>query len=428
LNRLPSLSERLKALGVTVGIADLMPVQARQEITIESVVPGRLLETPSGEAYIVDQYYTRDYQHSPKAINSKLSLTASRDAIAQWVREPLVATKDPTSFAFLDTETSGLNGGTGTYAFLVGVGRFEANQFHLAQFFMRDPSEESSLLTALEAFLAPCTILVTFNGKAFDVPLLNTRYLLQGWRSPLGDMVQVDLLHLARKIWRDRLPSRTLGNLEYQILGTTRSAQEVPGWMIPQIYFDYLRSGDARPMESVFYHNAMDVLSLATLLDHCAHLLAAPHSVRDGEELEQVALARFYEDLGEMDTAVKIYHQCMTKKIPLDIYWEIIQRLSFIYKSQNQKPLAIPLWEHAAQNGHIYAHIELAKIEEHENRNYESAIHWTESALELLHSSGHTPFENLKWKKELEHRLHRLRKKMERLASGGQSSSEENKV
>lgn len=413
---MPTLSDKLKALGVNIGISEHFTQQPRQDYKIEHVVPGRILETTAGAAYIVDQFYSPDYIHSPKAYNAHLTLQAPREAIAQWAGEPQVAQDDSTCFGFLDTETSGLSGGTGTYAFLVGVGKFESGQFHLSQFFMRDPSEEPALLMALEAYLAPCTILVTFNGKAFDVPLLNTRYLLQGWISPLADMVQVDLLHLARRLWHDRLPSRTLGNLEYQILGTIRSSQEVPGWMIPQLYFDYLRSGDARSMQNVFYHNAMDVLSLATLLDHCAHLLHAPQAVRGGEEFEQVAMGRIYEDLGNFDLAIQLFQDSLEKKLPDELYWDTLRRLSFIYKRLNLKTQAFELWEKAAHNGHLYAHVEMAKILEHERHDFRQALFWTKRAQEIVQTSSLLPYEQKQWLEELDHRIQRLQSKDKKLS------------
>ncbi len=188
--------------------------------------------------------------------------------LAEWAREPRLAELAPADFAFLDTETTGLSGGTGTYAFLVGVARFEDEGLHLAQFFMRDPSEEPGLLAALEEFLAPCQALVTFNGKAFDAPLLLTRYLCHGWQPPFQGLAHVDLLHLARRLWRDRLPSRTLTMLEAHILGAGRSEEDIPGWLIPEMYFTYLQTGDPTPLKSVFYHNAMDVISLVALMEH----------------------------------------------------------------------------------------------------------------------------------------------------------------
>ncbi len=271
-----SLSERLKSLGVKVGAQDLPAPQPRQSPphvhVLEQILSGHPLETHQGETFVVDEYYAADYQLG----NSGIQLTAPLNRIAEWAGEHRISEFPPQSFAFIDTETTGLSGGTGTYAFLIGAGRFEGDAFHLAQFFIRDPSEEPAHLAALEEFLAPCDALVTFNGKAFDIPLLNTRYIAQGWRPPFKESAHVDLLHLARRLWRDRLPSRTLGNLEVQILGATRTDEDVPGWMIPSLYFDFLRSGEAQPLKSVFYHNAVDVVSMAALFNHMAGLLADP--------------------------------------------------------------------------------------------------------------------------------------------------------
>lgn len=414
---MPSLSDKLKSLGVHRGANHLVSHPHSRDHTIEQVAPGEEVETPAGTTYLVKRSFAFDYAHSPKARNRFLSLTSSRQAIAQWTNEPRLAEGDPTQIAFLDTETSGLSGGTGTFAFLVGVGRLEKDRFLLAQFFLREPSEEPALLLALESFLASSAVLVTFNGKAFDVPLLNTRYALQGWSSPLADLAQIDLLHLARRIWRDRLPSRTLGNLEHQILGTERTNQEVPGWMIPQLYFDYLRSGDARPLANVFYHNAMDVLSLATLLDHCAHLLAHPKNILAGEEFERVALARIYEDIGDLETATSLYRQCLQKDLPQSLYFEVLQRLSYLYKRASQYPAAVELWKQAAEGGQLYAYIEIAKYLEHHAHDYQQALDWVEQALRVAKAGQVPGVERTYWQPELEHRLKRLQTKLERQRS-----------
>jgi len=404
---LPTLSDKLKALGVQVGARNLVQPPPRQEYLIDTVVPGRLIETSAGAVYVVEQSYTASYQHGRES----LALNAPLEGLSRWTNEPLVSNENLQAFAYLDTETSGLAGGTGTYAFLVGVARYEGDAFTLAQFFMRDPTEEPALLLALEAFLAPCRVLVTFNGKAFDVPLLNTRYTLQGWSSPLSDMVQVDLLHLARRLWRERLPSRTLGNLEVQILETHRTAEEVPGWMIPQIYFDYLRSADARPLKNVFYHNAMDVLSLATLLNHTASLLANPTQVRPGEETDQAALGRIFEELGDLDLAAQIYRLCLETGLPEAQYWDTLERLSRLHKRRGELESAMALWEKAAVHGHVYAHIELAKVFEHIQRNFTQATYWTEQALLVLQRPDYPLPDRLIWQPELEHRLQRLKNK-----------------
>ena len=169
-----SLSEKLKSLGVKIGARDLPPPRPRKSyptrkssgLRIEQVVPSRFQETPHGEAFLVETRYPLEHRQGRAA----LRITAPLQVIAEWGREPRLTEMAESlrpSLAFLDTETTGLAGGTGTYAFLVGVGRYDDEAFHLVQFFMRDPAEEPALLAALTEFLQPCQALVTFNGKAF---------------------------------------------------------------------------------------------------------------------------------------------------------------------------------------------------------------------------------------------------------------------
>jgi len=405
-----SLSDRLRSLGVKVGVSEISPPAKVEKYPIERVLPGSYVETDQGQTYIVEKDYPVDYQHGKQ----NLLLESPLLVLEKWAREPGLHQLDSQSFAFLDTETSGLAGGTGTYAFLVGAGRFEEDHFHLAQFFMRDPSEEGALLLAVEKFLAPCRALVSFNGKAFDAPLLNTRYALAGWKSPLPAMQHVDLLHIARRLWRDRLPSRTLGNLEVQILGTSRTEEEVPGWMIPQMYFDYLRSGDAREMKNVFYHNAMDVVSLAALFKYVANLLADPLKSTELHAIDQASLARLFEDLEDHELAVQLFENSLQQSddgLPDALFWDTLQRLSFLHKRQGSYSQAIPLWEKAAHHGQLYAYVELAKVCEHTWRNFQQAIDWTQQAIRCIEEPGYPSYDRAFWKPELEHRLERLLRK-----------------
>jgi uncharacterized protein len=406
-----TLSDRLRSLGVKVGVSEISSPPKLEKYTIERVLPGTYLNTNQGQTYVVQQDYPVDYQHGKQT----LLIDSPLLVIEKWAREPGLHNQESESFAFLDTETSGLAGGTGTFAFLVGAGRFERNHFHLVQFFMRDPSEEGALLLALEEFLAPCKALVSFNGKSFDAPLLNTRYALAGWKSPLVDMQHVDLLHLARRLWRDRLPSRTLGNLEVQILGTSRTEEEVPGWMIPQMYFDYLRSGDAREMKNVFYHNAMDVVSLAALFKHVAGLLADPLHQEGLDPIDQASLARLFEDLEDEELAIQLYRNSLQQRTGAfrdEQYWDALQRLSFVYKHREEHVQAILLWEEAAQNGKLYAFVELAKLYEHTLGDLEQALDWTKQAIKCIEKSSFPTYERSFWQPELEHRLERLNRKI----------------
>ena len=274
----PSLADKLKSLGMKKGSTLPSPppfgsAQGKADShSIDSVVAGTFLPTPRGDVFVAEQKLPPDYIYgsAPLLSSSPLSL------ISQWANDLQLSTLPLSKFAFLDTETSGLSGGTGTYAFLVGVARFIDDQYILKQFFMRDPAEEPALLEGLANFLVPCEALVTFNGKAFDTPLLTTRYKLHHIPVPYKDYSHLDLLPLARRLWRDRLESRALKYLEEHVLGLTRSSEEVPGYEIPWLYFDYLRTGDARPLGGVFYHNAMDVVAMAALLAHMNDMLESP--------------------------------------------------------------------------------------------------------------------------------------------------------
>jgi hypothetical protein len=315
------------------------------------------------------------------------------------------------SFAFLDTETSGLAGGTGTYAFLVGVGRFEGGTFRLAQFFMRDPSEEAALLEGLMDFLAPCAALVTFNGKAFDAPLLVTRYSLHSIPVPFKDFAHLDLLPLARRLWRDRLPSRALKYLEENVLAAPRTTDEVPGYEIPYLYFDYLRTGDAAPLKGVFYHNAMDIVALAALMNHMASILHAPFDGQVQHGLDFIALAKLFEDLDRREEAARLYERGLQAGVSEANFGAVVQRLSALQRRRGDLESATALWQKAAAEGHVYAHIELAKYYEHHRGDYAEALKWTKSAEGLVSSLDIPRYEYRHWVEELEHRKNRLQEK-----------------
>lgn len=376
---------------------------------MEQVIPGRFQPTDHGQIFVAEKWYSPDYRHG----RTGLQLNTSLHTIARWANELRLLGAEPAQLAFLDTETTGLAGGTGTYAFLIGVGRFEGEQFRLVQFFMADPAEEPAQLAALTDFLAPCQVLVTFNGKAFDAPLVNSRYITNGQPSPLPKLAHLDLLPLARRLWRDRLASRALGQLELHILQANRTEEDIPGWLIPTFYFDYLRSGDARPLKGIFYHNAMDVLAMAALLNHITHLLVDPLDGRVEHGIDLVALAKFFESLGQLDRAVHLYRHGLAQELPEDYYWEHLERLALLLKRQEDWPAALELWQQAAAARQIYAHVELAKYYEHRAGDCRQAAQWTETALAIVQAPTYPSAGRHRWRSELLHRLTRLQRKLE---------------
>jgi hypothetical protein len=410
---MPTLTDKLKSLGVKIGAQDLDLQRSKKAESLELLLGGSVEETPHGNIYLIQSTYPSDYQYG----GASLFAPPAMPLLAAWSGEDRIKDYSLDAFVFLDTETTGLSGGTGTYTFLIGVGRFEDSLFRLTQLFMRDPSEEPAILIALEALLASCQALVTFNGKAFDIPLLRTRYITQGWRNPLADFAHLDLLHLARRLWKDRLPSRTLGNLEAQILGISRTGDDIPGWMIPEIYFEFLRSGDPQPLKNVIYHNAMDVLSLASLFVHSSWILAEPLDGRVQDAMDLIAMARLFENIGDTDRAIELYRRGIESGSESEIKIGALSRLAFIHKRRGEFELAISCWQDAASNRDITACIELAKYYEHHTQEYNQALQWASAASTILHELHRHPFEEITLESDINHRIERITRKIQALSS-----------
>jgi len=403
-----SLSEQLKALGVTMGKEAKFDKSRLNKLPIESVIDGQFREVIYGQVFCHEEIYQRDYKHGKKPLYTEQPIKM----LCQWAGANTLSSTNLKDFIFLDTETSGLSGGTGTYAFEVGLGRFTDQGFHLAQFFMRHPGEEPALLAGLSEFMDGMKAVITYNGKSFDIPLLNTRYTLMGMTSPFTDIDHFDLLPLARRLWRIRLESRTLSNVENQILGVQRGEDEVPGYLIPEMYFEYLKTQDASPMGGIFYHNAIDILSLAGLFSHMAYLLSDPYSEKITHIEDVVALARFFETMGEIPKAQKLYQKALDSDIPEELYWDTIERYSFLLKRQDAWEKAISLWELAAENNALYAIEELAKYFEHRAKNLATAKEWTLKGIYILQEHHLPAYEHFQWQEKIRYRLDRLERRL----------------
>ncbi len=402
-----SLYEKLKSMGMQLGNNHFKPAArpTQTAYSIETVVSGSDLTTAFGQAFYTREQYPSDYLHG----RIRLCTQRRMDVLAAWSGSSRITQPDGQNIIFLDTETSGLSGGTGTYAFLIGIGYNTAEGFELVQLFMRDPGQEAALLAALDQWLARFDVVVTFNGKTFDIPLLNTRYIMNSLTSPFGQYEHVDVLQIARKLWRDRLPSRALGELEKVIVNFYRNEEEVPGWLIPQLYFDYLRTGDARPLGGVFYHNARDILSLAALYGHVAEMLNDPLTRASEYALDLASIARLYEEMGWIDQAALLYEQSLEMgNLPEPFYDKTIERFALLYRKKGDWEKAAELWKRAAEHGEITACIELAKYYEHHERNYSEALIWARKALVFLHSNRTFPGSYQILAREIEHRIGRL--------------------
>jgi len=250
---------------------------------------------------------------------------------------------DPQQWLFLDTETTGLAGGTGTYPFLVGIAWWDAGGLEVEQFFMREHSEEHSLLVALAERLSERRVLVTFNGKSFDWPLLETRYRMTRTIKPPAPRAHLDFLHPARNLWRLRLGSVRLPELEKHVLGWNRGA-DVMSELIPQIYFDYLRGGPPEPLVPIFHHNQMDLRGLAGLASRVLSLLGDAET-HGQDALELFGVSRICERRGEADRARRLYERSIAFELPPETDRAARRSLARLAKRDGDFGLARQLWE-----------------------------------------------------------------------------------
>lgn len=404
-----SLSEKLKSLGVEIGGSNLQPPEDKQSPTnLVDILPGKWHATPHGETFIVDVRYPQTYKHG----KANIQKPATVKHISRWLDAPELDSLPMEGYAFIDTETTGLTGGAGVYTFLVGVGRFVGDHFQIRQFFMQDPAEETAQLYALESFLAGTEVLVSYNGKAFDLPRLSSRFATHHWPAPLRDIPHIDLLHLARRLWKDHLSSCTLGDIEYYILDFERTDEDVPGWEIADLFFEYLQSGDPSPLKRVFYHNEMDVLSMAAVLDHICLTLDDPEPDRLFQPAEAYSIGKFFADIDDTERAISLLEETIHhRELSAEFHYKGIKTLSFLHKKAGDFQRAIPLWEEAAGEGKVYAHIELAKYYEHQEKAYQEAIHWTLEALSQIDAHSRPTEEGDSLQNALDHRLQRLKRK-----------------
>lgn len=368
-------SERLKRLGVTLGISQPMQEKAAKVKPLEELVPGRNLKTIYGEVFSLNHAYPEHRQHG----HLPLKPLTDYHWLARWAKAPAAPALQ--SLVFLDTETTGLSGGTGTIPFMIGAGRFIQDQFVVEQFFVRNPSEETAQLAALSEFVEGVEGIVTYNGKAFDLPIINTRYIMQRLSNPFTSATHFDLLPFTRRIWKARLGQCNLGNIETKVLGFQREQADIPGYLVPDFYREYLFTGDATHMPGIFYHNEVDVLSLSALFSWLAAILEDPSDDRFTDPGDLLSVGRVLENLERVPLAEQVYASDR-----LQHHSEADRQKSLLLRAKLQKhkgnlEAASVLWQAAATAGSIEALVELAKYFEHQVCDFEAALRCTEQAL-----------------------------------------------
>lgn len=351
-----------------------------------AALPVKRQQTPSGDVYVAEERWASGRYHGHLALGEALDVSA--EALARLA--PGLDPADLERTAFIDIETTGLTGGTGTLAFLVGVATFEQGSACLRQYFLANVGGEEAMLAAIADLVSRCSNIVSFNGRCFDIPFLEARFVLSRLRSPFEGLAHMDLLLATRRLHRRRLDSCRLGAIEEAVLGVRRG-RDIAGWAIPRLYYDYLRFGAAAPLADVFHHNKLDVLSLITLLAHTGRLLA-DHTPDDRGHC--LALARWDEAQGRLARAAGLYRSVLERPSGGDEREVALHRLLPIQRrlgnwDDMEHLLARSLEDNRDAGSRIRLLVELAKIKEHRRRDFASAVALTREAIALREVLAH---------------------------------------
>ncbi len=309
---------------------------------------------------------------------------------------------------FFDLETTGLAGGAGTYPFLLGFAFFENNRFKIIQYFLPEYDRDVFVYLDLKKIINSKSILVSYNGKSYDYPLLKTRFILNRFTNPFKNFQHLDLLHLSRRLWKNSLDNCSLQNIELEIFKFSRVG-DIEGYLIPECYFSYLRTGEFDEIKNIVFHNEQDLISLVRLIFHFSCIENKTDSVSiSGAEYLALAYTAIKGNNLELS---KHYMNVITRKNILVPHKTQIE-YSLLLKKNTIWAEAIEVWEKFLNEGKfvLFALEELAKYYEHQENEYQKAKEYVERALNymvVLNELGTDS--NLKIKKEeFEHRANRL--------------------
>src|SRR5271167_3657722 len=330
-------------------IASSRPADLRapdQEDAIARLIGAGVARNHFGEHLVLRNWFSTPEFVDPSPVALEL-LSRTRDL--EISRRTRAALEDPSKWLFLDTETTGLAGGTGTYAFLIGLAWWDAGALQVEQLFMRDFTEEYSLLHELAARVAQRPVLVTFNGKSFDWPLLDSRFTMTRSIPTPRLAAHLDLLHPARALWKLRLGSVRLVELERHVLDAPHLGwhreDEIISSLIPQLYFDYLRGGSPLPLAGVLKHNQMDLRGLAALYGKINSLLdERESSLAETDSLDLFGLSRFLNRRGERDRAHSVCSKALDAGLPALFRSQATRELALLAKRRGDNEAAASLW------------------------------------------------------------------------------------
>ncbi len=338
----------------------------KPEESLTNYIPGR---------FISDSLYYSEviYDLGVKLGNTQLEIPEIADVIK--IKENIDTSIPSDKVLYLDTESTGLNTGGASYAILVGLGAFENSKFVIRRWFLNSPDGEVRLLEEIKEFLRNFDLIVSYNGKSYDMNLLQSRYDYYQSGYMVKAFKQIDLLHIVRRFWKGKLMNCSLQTIESEILGFNRLPEdEIPGWKIPWAYFNYLETGFTEDIVKIHDHNATDILSMPIILSYLSNIL-----VKDTEE-HILPSSKYYETAGMHERATELLETIDENCSDC----EALLHLASLYKKQRHWDKAVKLWSKPILTSNFKALEELAKYYEHKAKDIEKALQITQRAIDYL--------------------------------------------
>ena len=321
---------------------------------------------------------------------------------------------DLSTALFVDLETTGLSGGAGVVPFLIGLGFYRDGKFHVTQFFLGDLAEEERMIQELDQFFSQMNFqsIVTFNGKGFDIPLLETRFILHKQPLVLSELPHLDFLYSARSLWRHKYESCRLYNLAREVVEADRP-DDIPAAEIPWRYFQYLNTGNFELIEPILYHNQEDILSLLGVVIIGSLIFSEEREEEFADAMDLFGAGRIMENIGEVEKSVHFFERALDGELPDEISLLAKKKISYYFKRRQEWERAILLWKEMASSNmaslnQLFSFRELAMYLEHKKKKFEEAKKIAEEGYVL--SLGFSSY----YEKDFAHRLERLRRKIQK--------------
>lgn len=316
---------------------------------------------------------------------------------------------DLSTALFLDLETTGLSGGVGVIPFIIGFGYFGQKSFEIRQFFLGEPAEEEAMIEEVNRFLESAAFdsIISFNGKGFDLPILETRFTLYRLPFPLADWPHLDFVFAARQLWKHKHESCRLSHLAQQVLQAPRWG-DIPSSEVPIRYFNYLRSGHFSFIEPVLEHNQQDILSLLGIVIAAADLIKGCFYGEEVDSSDLIGLARILEVAGDVERSFQLLEKALYLGVPETLAFNLKKKLAWYWKKKRQWARAVAFWEEMAPAGKLFCFRELAMYYEHCCHDYERARQLTKEGLSLARGISRT------YEEDFLRRLQRLEMKIQK--------------